>query len=154
MNGLTLADDRIRFASTLMFYGVVMQQLIVISVITTGIAYSWMKMCFIRYPVIHSHAERELGGVALTNHDEQVAKGFLAWFPGGKCLHIKPKGRSLLRPLFAFIVVFLPYHHFSVLTRPVILGATFLVQSLLNLITEIKIPQYFYGLISVVSDLR
>ncbi|MEN0580141.1 hypothetical protein AAIG39_14150 [Phytobacter palmae] len=45
MNGLTLADDRIRFASTLMFYGVVMQQLIVISVITTGIAYSWMKMC-------------------------------------------------------------------------------------------------------------
>lgn len=83
MNGLTLADDRIRFASTLMLYGVVMQQLIVISVITTGIAYSWMKMCFIRYPVIHSHAERELGGVALTNHDGRLQKAFSPGFPGG-----------------------------------------------------------------------
>ena len=77
---LTLADGRIRFASTLTFHGVVVQllQLIAVSVITLGIAYPWMKMRFIRYQATHSHVEGNLDDVALTDHDEQVEKGFIA----------------------------------------------------------------------------
>lgn len=85
VNGLTLADGRIRFASTLTFHGVVVQllQLIAVSVITLGIAYPWMKMRFIRYQATHSHVEGNLDDVALTDHDEQVEKGFLALISRG-----------------------------------------------------------------------
>ena len=85
MNGLTLADGRIRFASTLTFHGVVVQllQLIAVSFITLGIAYPWMKMRFIRYQATHSHVEGNLDDVALTDHDEQVEKGFLTLISRG-----------------------------------------------------------------------
>lgn len=85
VNGLTLAEGRIRFASTLTFHGVVVQLLllIVVSGITLGIAYPWMKMRFIRYQAIHSHVEGDLDGVTLTDHDEQVEKGFIATISRG-----------------------------------------------------------------------
>ncbi|MGK9173764.1 DUF898 family protein [Yokenella regensburgei] len=80
MNGLTLADGRIRFASTLTFYGVVVQllQLVFVSMITCGLAYPWMKMRFIRYQARHSWVEGCLSSVALTDHNEQVDKGVVA----------------------------------------------------------------------------
>lgn len=80
VNGLTLAEGRIRFVSTLTFHGVAVQvlQLIVVSAITLGIAYPWMKMRFIRYQAMHSHVEGDLDDIALTDHDEQVEKGFIA----------------------------------------------------------------------------
>jgi uncharacterized membrane protein YjgN (DUF898 family) len=43
---------------------------------TLGLAYPWMKMRFIRYQATHSHVEGNLDDVALTDHDEQVEKGF------------------------------------------------------------------------------
>lgn len=80
MNGLTLAQGRIRFSSTLTFHGVVVQLLLLILVsgITLGIAYPWMKMRFIRYQAMHSHVEGDLDDVTLVDHDEQVEKGFIA----------------------------------------------------------------------------
>lgn len=80
VNGLTLAEGRIRFSSTLTFYGVVVQLvlLVFVSAITLGIAYPWMKMRFIRYQASHSHVEGNLDSVALTDHDEQIEKGFIA----------------------------------------------------------------------------
>lgn len=80
MNGLTLAEGRIRFASTLTFHGVVVQLalLIFVSMITCGLAYPWMKMRFLRYQASHSHIEGDLNSIELTDHDEQQEKGFVA----------------------------------------------------------------------------
>lgn len=85
MNGLTLADGRIRFASTLTFYGVVVQLVLLffVSGITLGLAYPWMKIRFIRYQALHSHVEGNLDDVALTDHDEQVETGFIALISRG-----------------------------------------------------------------------
>lgn len=80
VNGLTLAGDSIRFASTLTFYGVVTQLalLIIVSMSTCGLAYPWMKMRFIRYQARHTWVEGDLNSIELTDHEEQVEKGFIA----------------------------------------------------------------------------
>lgn len=80
MNGLSLAEDSVRFASTLTFHGVVVQLalLIFVSMITCGIAYPWMKMRFIRYQARHTWVEGDLNSIELTDHNEQVEKGFIA----------------------------------------------------------------------------
>jgi uncharacterized membrane protein YjgN (DUF898 family) len=85
MNGLTLAEGRIRFTSTLTFYGVVIQLvlLVFVSGITLGLAYPWMKIRFIRYQALHTHVEGDLDDVVLTDHDEQVEKGFIALLSRG-----------------------------------------------------------------------
>ena len=80
MNGLTLADGRIRFSSTLTLPGVVLQifLLAVVSMVTCGIAYPWMKMRFIRYQAAHSHLAGQLDGIDLADHDEKVDRGVIA----------------------------------------------------------------------------
>lgn len=80
MNGLTLAEGQIRFVSTLNFPGVVLQLVLmmVVSMITFGIAWPWMKMRFIRYQANHSWIEGDLNNIALTDTDEQVDTGFVA----------------------------------------------------------------------------
>lgn len=80
MNGLTLADGRIRFASTLTFHGVVVQLLLLVfvSMITCGLAYPWMKMRFIRYQASHSHVDGDLNSIELTDHKELPETGFVA----------------------------------------------------------------------------
>ncbi|QOV69337.1 YjgN family protein [Citrobacter sp. BDA59-3] len=85
VNGLTLADGCIRFASTLTFYGVVVQlvMLVFVSGITLGLAYPWMKIRFIRYQALHTHVEGDLDDVVLTDHDERVEKGFIALLSRG-----------------------------------------------------------------------
>ena len=85
MNGLTLAEGRIRFTSTLTFYGVVIQLvlLVFVSGITLGLAYPWMKIRFIRYQALHTHVEGDLDDVVLRDHDEQVEKGFIALLSRG-----------------------------------------------------------------------
>ena len=76
MNNLTLAYERIRFHSTLTFHGVVL--LVVVSMITLGLAYPWMKIRFLRFLAVHSHVDGDLDSLELTDHDQQVDKGFLA----------------------------------------------------------------------------
>lgn len=85
VNGLTLADGRIRFASTLTFHGVVVQLVILVFVsgITLGLAYPWMKIRFIRYLALHTHVDGDLDEVALTDHDQQVETGFIALISRG-----------------------------------------------------------------------
>lgn len=80
MNGLTLADGRIRFSSTLTLHGVVLQifLLAVVSMVTCGIAYPWMKMRFIRYQAAHSHLAGKLDSIDLADHDEKVDRGVIA----------------------------------------------------------------------------
>lgn len=80
MNNLTLADERIRFHSTLSFHGVVLQVLllVVVSMITLGLAYPWMKIRFLRFLAVNSHVDGDLDSLELTDHDQQVDKGFLA----------------------------------------------------------------------------
>lgn len=80
MNGLTLADGRIRFSSTLTLHGVVLQLFLlgVVSMVTCGIAYPWMKMRFIRYQAAHSHLAGQLDGIDLADHDEKVDRGVIA----------------------------------------------------------------------------
>ena len=80
MNGLTLADGRIRFSSTLTLHGVVLQMflLAVVSMVTCGIAYPWMKMRFIRYQAAHSHLAGNLDSIDLADHDEKVDSGVIA----------------------------------------------------------------------------
>jgi uncharacterized membrane protein YjgN (DUF898 family) len=80
MNGLSLADGRIRFASTLTFHGVVVQLLllVLVSMITCGLAYPWMKMRFIRYQASHSWVEGDLNSLELTDHKELPETGFVA----------------------------------------------------------------------------
>lgn len=80
MNNLTLADERIRFHSTLSFHGVVLQVLllVVVSMITLGLAYPWMKIRFLRFLAVNSHVDGDLDSIELTDHDQQVDKGFIA----------------------------------------------------------------------------
>lgn len=80
MNGLTLADGRIRFSSTLTLHGVVLQLflLAMVSMVTCGIAYPWMKMRFIRYQAAHSHLAGHLDSIDLADHDEKVDRGVIA----------------------------------------------------------------------------
>ncbi|WP_437890820.1 DUF898 family protein [Phytobacter sp. V91] len=80
MNGLALAQGRIRFRSTLTFTGFILQVLLMVfaSMITFGLAWPWMKMRFIRYQANHSWVEGDLDNIALTDTDEQADTGLVA----------------------------------------------------------------------------
>lgn len=79
INGLTLANT-LRFHSSVTFIGVLMQivVMVLISVVTLGLAYPWAKMRFIRYLANNTSVEGDLDALALTDSEEQNDKGFFA----------------------------------------------------------------------------
>lgn len=80
MNTLSLADEKIRFQSTISFHAMVLQFLAVffVSLITLGLAYPWMKMRYLRFMANNSFVIGNLDEIRLADHDDQVDTGAFA----------------------------------------------------------------------------
>lgn len=79
INGLTLANT-LRFRSSITFIGLLMQivVMVLISMMTMGLAYPWAKMRYIRYLANNTAALGDLDALELTDSDEPNDTGFLA----------------------------------------------------------------------------
>lgn len=78
-NNLTLADN-IRFHSSLAFFNVALNMLIIalLSMVTFGLAYPWLKVHFLRYQIENTVVIGNLDNLELKNDDRPVDSGFFA----------------------------------------------------------------------------
>ncbi len=78
-NNLTLADN-IRFHSSLTFFNVALNKLLIalISMLTFGLAYPWLKVHFLRYQIENTVVIGNLDNLELKNDERPVDSGFFA----------------------------------------------------------------------------
>lgn len=90
MNNLTLADGSIRFHSGIAFHALIVQWVLiaVVSSITLGLAYPFMKMRYLRFLAANTWVDGDLDTLELTDHDEQPETGPIAVLSRGMMTQI------------------------------------------------------------------
>lgn len=85
MNNLTLAEGKIRFHSSVTASGMVWRFALVmlISGITFGLAYPWMKMWQVRWLASNSHVQGDLDSLELTDSEHALETGPSMWLSRG-----------------------------------------------------------------------
>lgn len=85
LNNLTLANETIRFHSSVTTFGMLLRMFAVLmgSSITCGLAYPWLKMWMISWIANNTHVQGDLDSLALANDEKPQDSGPLMWISRG-----------------------------------------------------------------------
>ncbi|HCM1915620.1 TPA: DUF898 domain-containing protein [Salmonella enterica subsp. salamae serovar 28:r:e,n,z15] len=85
LNNLSLANDSIRFHSSVTSHGLLWRLLVVfvISGVTLGLAYPWLKMWLVGWLAQNTQVQGDLDSLELTNDEKPLENGPLMWISRG-----------------------------------------------------------------------
>lgn len=85
LNNLSLANDSIRFHSTVTSHGMLWRLLVVfvISGVTLGLAYPWLKMWLVSWLARNTQVQGDLDSLELTNDEKPLENGPFMWISRG-----------------------------------------------------------------------
>ncbi|MBA3225691.1 YjgN family protein [Salmonella bongori] len=85
LNNLSLANDSIRFHSSVTSHGMLWRLLVVfvISGVTLGLAYPWLKMWLVGWLAQNTQVQGDLDSLELTNDEKPLENGPLMWISRG-----------------------------------------------------------------------
>lgn len=85
LNNLSLANDSIRFHSSVTSHGMLWRLLVVfvISGVTLGLAYPWLKMWLVSWLAQNTQVQGDLDSLELTNDEKPLENGPLMWISRG-----------------------------------------------------------------------
>lgn len=89
LNNLSLANDSIRFHSAVTSHGMLWRLLVVfvISGVTLGLAYPWLKMWLVGWLAQNTQVQGDLDSLELTNDEKPLENGPLMWISRGIMLY-------------------------------------------------------------------
>lgn len=85
LNNLSLANDSIRFHSSVTSHGMLWRLLVVfvISGVTLGLAYPWLKMWLVGWLAQNTQVQGDLDSLELTHDEKPLENGPLMWISRG-----------------------------------------------------------------------
>ncbi|ENZ1852372.1 YjgN family protein [Salmonella enterica] len=85
LNNLSLANDSIRFHSSVTSHGMLWRLLVVfvISGVTLGLAYPWLKIGLVSWLAQNTQVQGDLDSLELTNDETPLENGSLMWISRG-----------------------------------------------------------------------
>lgn len=85
LNNLSLANDSIRFHSSVTAHGMLWRLLVVfvISGVTLGLAYPWLKIWLVSWLAQNTQVEGDLDSLELTNDEKPLENSPLMWISRG-----------------------------------------------------------------------
>lgn len=90
LNNLTLADGAIALRSSATVTGIVLRELglLLVSAITAGLAYPWLKMRYVRWLAEHTHVDGDLDALELKDDPTPPQNGPAMWISRGMMAYI------------------------------------------------------------------
>ncbi|EPK0741041.1 YjgN family protein [Klebsiella aerogenes] len=90
LNNLTLADGAIALRSSATVTGIVLRELglLLVSAITAGLAYPWLKMRYVRWLAEHTHVDGDLDALELKDDPTPPQSGPAMWISRGMMAYI------------------------------------------------------------------
>ena len=90
LNNLTLADGAITLRSSATVTGIVLRELglFLVSAITAGLAYPWLKMRYVRWLAEHTHVDGDLDALELKDDPTPPQSGPAMWISRGMMAYI------------------------------------------------------------------
>ncbi|EBK8573306.1 DUF898 domain-containing protein [Salmonella enterica] len=85
LNNLSLANDSIRFHSSVTAHGMLWRLLVVfvISGVTLGLAYPWLKIWLVSWLAQNTQVQGDLDSLELTNDEKSLENSLLMWISRG-----------------------------------------------------------------------
>ena len=90
LNNLTVADGAIALRSSATVTGIVLRELglLLVSAITAGLVYPWLKMRYVRWLAEHTHVDGDLDALELKDDPTLTQNGPHLWISRGMRAYI------------------------------------------------------------------